>query len=218
MPRIRGKPVGHINGRAGSASEQWTGSHTRLRFPVSRDGFGRLFYRAVDPQLMDKGKTGRGRPDCPRQINIIACAGPGTPDDGTLGRFSESRNRQAYRTAGTRRIAAIKRYAIGFLIGPQAIREIGYPAFFRGNGQAEGQEITDWHPSRCRDIGEIHPQQLSGNRPRRVIGEEMHTGNDRIEGNERFATRADFQTGHIIIQPVGTCGVSAQRREIPFYE
>ncbi len=81
--------------------------------------------------------------------------------------------------------------------------------------QCRRQQIMQRTRAHCREIGEVHSQQLFGDQVRRVLGEEMHAGDHRIGGHHQPIPGAAFDKSGVVKQAKATgrgerCKVAAE--------
>ena len=77
---------------------------------------------------------------------------------------------------------------------PRPSAKAGKPFIAPIGGQREGEQKSEGPSGLGRKIGEVDPERLAGDCPRRIVGEEMDAGDERIRGqHEVFAGQRTHQ-------------------------
>ena len=88
------------------------------------------------------------------------------------------------------------------------------PVFANTGAKADGQQIIFRNRAHGRDIGQIDPQEFSGDQVRRIIRQKMHALDQGIDGNNVMVSRRRFDQGGVVRQPQRTRRARRQGREI----
>ncbi len=98
------------------------------------------------------------------------------------------------------RVAAQQRDAKLRLILCKARGKAGKPGVRRVLGRRDRHQIGQRRRPLGGQVGKIHPQQLAPDQVRRIIRQEMHAGDHRIDRQHQFAARRRGQNGGIVLE------------------
>jgi hypothetical protein len=90
---------------------------------------------------------------------------------------------------GAYRVATKQRRAIGGAVLAETARERCQRRLVHAWRHREGEQHAERIRALGGKVGKVHPQRLAGDRGRRVVGEEMHAGNQRVLGQHQVVAR-----------------------------
>ena len=85
-------------------------------------------------------------------------------------------------------VAAEKRTAIARGILAEPAGEGGNPSLIGSCGQRERKQKADRLGALGGEIGQVHAQRLAADACRRIVGKEMHAGDDAVGGEDEIAS------------------------------
>jgi hypothetical protein len=161
----------------------------------------------------EHGEAEGGIADAAAHPHPIAGPRTGAAQRAAWGDMAEDGEREAERPRCRGGIAAEQGEAEFGLIGGEAGGEGGEPRIRRVAWGGECQQIAERHRTHRRQIGEIDPQQLARDQPRRIVRQAMHAGHHGIRRDHQLASgRWREECG--IVEQIET-GRPGERAEMP---
>ena len=154
----------------------------------------------------------RGVADGPGDVDHVAGTGAGAHRHRAGGDVAEGGDRQRQRPRRAHGVAADQRAGVSARVGAEAGGEAFEPFRRDARRQGEAQQKAERRRALGGEVGEIDPQRLGGDQLGGIVGEEMHAGDQRVDGDDEVAPRRRRQPRDVVLQRQARR--AGERREI----